>query len=114
MLANSEDDRLADFPADRVAERIFQKCLAKHLIGGFGKEELLKFTLLVNFLLVVALVNKRRAASAPIGALSSHRVGLRALSVGLELLTGTTLEQARALVDAMNKRIVGVIITPTV
>jgi len=38
--------------------------------------------------------------------------GLRSLSVGFELLSGTTLEQARALVDAMNERIVGVIVMP--
>jgi hypothetical protein len=38
--------------------------------------------------------------------------GLKALSVGFELLTGTTLEQAKALVDTMNERIVGVIVTP--
>ena len=38
--------------------------------------------------------------------------GLRSVSVGFELLSGTTLEQARALVDAMNERIVGVIVTP--
>jgi len=38
--------------------------------------------------------------------------GLRSLSVGFELLSGTTLDQARALVDAMNERIVGVIVTP--
>src|SRR5439155_15015089 len=37
--------------------------------------------------------------------------GLRSLSVGFELLSGTTLEQAKALVDAMNERIVGVIVT---
>ena len=38
--------------------------------------------------------------------------GLKSLSVGFELLSGTTLEQARALVDVMNERIVGVIVTP--
>ncbi|HMJ23477.1 MAG TPA: hypothetical protein VK513_16285 [Terriglobales bacterium] len=38
--------------------------------------------------------------------------GLRTLSVGLELLSGTTPEQAKILVDAMNERIVGVIVTP--
>ena len=38
--------------------------------------------------------------------------GLRALSFGLELLSGTTPEQAKTLVDAMNERIVGVIVTP--
>jgi hypothetical protein len=38
--------------------------------------------------------------------------GLKALSVGFELLSGTTLEQAKALVDTMNERIVGVIVAP--
>jgi hypothetical protein len=38
--------------------------------------------------------------------------GLKALSVGFELLSGTTLEQAKTLVDTMNERIVGVIVTP--
>jgi hypothetical protein len=37
--------------------------------------------------------------------------GLKALSLGFELLSGTTLEQAKALVDTMNERIVGVIVT---
>ena len=37
--------------------------------------------------------------------------GLKPLSIGFELLGGTTIEQARALVDAMNERIVGVIVT---
>ena len=39
--------------------------------------------------------------------------GLKALSVGFELLSGTTAAQAKALVDAMNERIVGVIVTPS-
>ena len=38
--------------------------------------------------------------------------GLRPLSVGFELLSGTTLDQARTLVDAMNERIVGIVATP--
>lgn len=38
--------------------------------------------------------------------------GMRSVSVGFELLTGTTPEQARALVDSMNERIIGVIVTP--
>ena len=37
--------------------------------------------------------------------------GLRSLTVGFEMLSGTTLEQARTLVDLMNERIVGVIVT---
>jgi hypothetical protein len=38
--------------------------------------------------------------------------GLRSLTVGFEMLSGTTLEQGRTLVDLMNERIVGVIVTP--
>ena len=38
--------------------------------------------------------------------------GLSSISVGLELLSGTTLEVARTLADVMNERIVGVIVTP--
>jgi hypothetical protein len=38
--------------------------------------------------------------------------GLNSLTVGFELLGGTTLEQAKTLVDAMNERIVAVIVTP--
>lgn len=37
---------------------------------------------------------------------------LNALSVGFELLGGATLEQAGTLVEAMNERIVGVVVTP--
>jgi len=37
---------------------------------------------------------------------------LRSLSVELELLSGTTPEVARTLVDVMNESIVGVVVTP--
>ena len=37
---------------------------------------------------------------------------LKSLSVGFELLGGTTLDLARTLADVMNERIVGVIVTP--
>jgi|SRR5690349_3991539 len=37
---------------------------------------------------------------------------LKSLSVGFELLAGTTAEQASTLVEAMNERIVGVMVTP--
>ncbi len=37
---------------------------------------------------------------------------LRLLTVGFEVLGGVTLEQARTLVDSMNEKIVGVIVTP--
>jgi hypothetical protein len=37
---------------------------------------------------------------------------LKPLSVGFELLSGTTLEQAKKLVDAMNERIVGIVVAP--
>ena len=37
---------------------------------------------------------------------------LKPLSVGFELLSGTTLEQAKKLVDDMNERIVGIVVVP--
>jgi hypothetical protein len=37
---------------------------------------------------------------------------LNELSIGFELLGGVTLEQARTLVDAMNERIVGIVVAP--
>jgi hypothetical protein len=37
---------------------------------------------------------------------------LRSLSVGFEMLSGVNLEQARTLVDAMNERIIEVIVVP--
>jgi hypothetical protein len=37
---------------------------------------------------------------------------LKGFKVGFEVLSGTTLDQARTLVDAVNERIVGVIVTP--
>jgi hypothetical protein len=39
---------------------------------------------------------------------------LRSFTVGFEVLGGVTPEKARTLADAMNEKIVGVIITPTV
>ena len=37
---------------------------------------------------------------------------LKGFNVGFEVLSGTTLDQARTLVDEINERIVGVIVTP--
>ena len=37
---------------------------------------------------------------------------LRSLTLGFEVLGGVTPEQAKALANAMNERIVGVIVTP--
>jgi hypothetical protein len=39
---------------------------------------------------------------------------LASVTVGFELLSGLTLDQAKILVEAMNERIVGVIVTPRV
>ena len=36
---------------------------------------------------------------------------LKGLSVGFELLSGVSLDQARTLVDAMNERIIGTVVT---
>ena len=56
VLADGEDDRLADLAADRIAQGILQKGLAEELVGGFGEEALLELALLVNLLLVFACV----------------------------------------------------------
>jgi hypothetical protein len=37
---------------------------------------------------------------------------LKPLSLGFELLSGTTLDQAKKLVDVMNERIVGIVVAP--
>jgi hypothetical protein len=37
---------------------------------------------------------------------------LNGLSIGFELLSGTTPEQARILVDSINERVVGIIVAP--
>ena len=37
---------------------------------------------------------------------------LKGVKVGFEVLSGTTLDQARTLADDINERIVGVIVTP--
>jgi hypothetical protein len=39
-------------------------------------------------------------------------VGLRSITLGFEVLSGTTLEQTRTLVDMMNERIIGVAVSP--
>jgi hypothetical protein len=38
--------------------------------------------------------------------------GLKPITVGFEVLSGTTLEQTRTLVDTMNERIIGVAVSP--
>jgi hypothetical protein len=38
--------------------------------------------------------------------------GLKSITVGFEVLSGTTLEQTRTLVDKMNERIIGVVVSP--
>ena len=37
---------------------------------------------------------------------------LKSLTVGFEVLTGTTADQAKSLADAINERVIGVIVTP--
>jgi hypothetical protein len=46
VLADGEDDGLADLAADRVAQGVFQEGLAEELVGGFGEEALLELALL--------------------------------------------------------------------
>ena len=67
VLADGEDDRLADFAADRVAQRVFQKRLAQELVGGVGEETLLELALLEGLLLVFAGVIGERDDEALFG-----------------------------------------------
>ena len=52
ILADGEDDGLADLFADWIAQGVFQKGLAEELIGGISEEALFELTLLECFLLV--------------------------------------------------------------
>ena len=52
ILADGEDDGLANLAAYRVAQGIFQKRLAEEFVGGLGEEPFFKLALLVGFLLV--------------------------------------------------------------
>ena len=56
VLADREDDGLADLPADRIAQGIFQKGLAEEFISGLGKESPLELPLLEGLLLVFASI----------------------------------------------------------
>src|SRR5271157_840990 len=66
-LANTKDDRLAYFAANRVTQRLLKKGLAKELIGRFGKEAFLEFGLLEFLLLILAGVVGERDHEALIG-----------------------------------------------
>ena len=50
VLADGEDDRLADLAADRIAQGVFEKRLAEELVGGVREERLLEFALLEGLL----------------------------------------------------------------
>ena len=54
VLADGEDDRLADLAADRVAQGVLQEGLAEELVGRVGEEALLELALLEGLLLVLA------------------------------------------------------------
>ena len=54
VLADGEDDRLADLAADRIAQGVLEERLAEELVGGVGEEALLELALLEGLLLVLA------------------------------------------------------------
>ena len=64
MLADREDDGLADLSADRVAQGVFEKGFAEELVGGVGEETLFELALLVGFLLILAGVIGERGDEA--------------------------------------------------
>src|SRR5712691_898452 len=67
ILADSEDDGLADLAADRIAQGIFQKGLAEQLVRGVGEEALLELALLEGLLLVFAGIVGERDDEALFG-----------------------------------------------
>ena len=67
VLADGEDDGLADLAADRIAQGVFQKGLAEELVGGVGEEALLELALLEGLLLVFAGVVGERDDEALFG-----------------------------------------------
>ena len=67
VLADGEDDGLADLPADRIAQGVFQEGLAEELVGGVGEEALLELALLEGLLLVFAGIVGERDDEALFG-----------------------------------------------
>ena len=56
VLADGEDDGLANFAADGVAQGVFEKGFAEELVGGLREETLLELALLERLVVVVAFV----------------------------------------------------------
>jgi len=67
VLADGEDDGLADFAADRIAQGVFQKGFAEELVGGVGEEAPLELALLEGLLLVFAGIVGERDDEALFG-----------------------------------------------
>jgi hypothetical protein len=66
-LADGEDDGLADLPADRIAQGVFQVGIAEELVGGVGEKAFLELALLERLLLVLARVVGERDDEALFG-----------------------------------------------
>ena len=67
VLADREDDRLADFAADWFTQRVFEKGLAQKLVGGLREKALLELALFERLLLVLAGVVGERDDEALFG-----------------------------------------------
>jgi hypothetical protein len=66
VLADSENDRLADFTAYRIAQGILKESLAEELVGGIGEEALFELALLEGLLLVLTgVVSESKRRSPP-------------------------------------------------
>ncbi len=67
VLADREDDGLADFAADRVAQGVLEESLTEDGVGGVGEESFLELALFEGLLLVLAGVVVERDDEALIG-----------------------------------------------
>ncbi|MCG3768872.1 MAG: hypothetical protein JW394_0993 [Nitrospira sp.] len=56
VLADGEDDGLADLAADRIAQGIFEKGFTEELISGYREKPSFKLALLESLIVVIAFV----------------------------------------------------------
>ena len=67
MLTDGKDDGFSNLAADRIAQRIFEKCFAEELVGGFGEKTFFKLSLFECLGMVVPFVILERDDETGVG-----------------------------------------------
>ena len=85
MLADGEDDGLADFAADGVAQGLFKEGFAEEGVGGGGKEAFFEVALFMGSLLFFAgfFIDKREC-EALFGEELRGDIGADAYYIGVD------------------------------